>query len=313
MQGKEMKIAFGMIVFNGDYVLKQTLEQIYPFASQILIAEGPVPFWQERGFSGSMDYTNKILYDFPDPDGKIRVTHGRNNGGWFGKDDQCNGYMKFLKDDTDYLWQIDSDEVYKKEDIEKVISFLEDKKPDSVGVRPYSFFGGFDNYVGGYELATDNFLRIFKVHPGSRWATHRPPTMVHKPEFRQFPNVHVTSDELWERLGVAMYHYSYVFPSQVQSKMEYYESKVAINKIIPNYFTKVWLRWVLTDLVMAKKQEHAGGHRLVESLYCGVHEFKPEFRGDAYTMKFAGEHPEAIRRDMKELQERIENEIKPFI
>ena len=37
-----MKIAFGMIVFEGDYVLKECLEQVYPFASQILIAEGPV-------------------------------------------------------------------------------------------------------------------------------------------------------------------------------------------------------------------------------------------------------------------------------
>jgi hypothetical protein len=31
-----MKIAFGMIVFEGDYVLKQCLEQVYPFAEQIL-------------------------------------------------------------------------------------------------------------------------------------------------------------------------------------------------------------------------------------------------------------------------------------
>ena len=44
-----MKIAFGMIVFEGDYVLKECLEQVYPFASQILIAEGPVSYWQRQG------------------------------------------------------------------------------------------------------------------------------------------------------------------------------------------------------------------------------------------------------------------------
>ena len=44
-----IKIAFGMIVFEGDYVLKQCLEQVYPFATQILISEGPVEYWQSKG------------------------------------------------------------------------------------------------------------------------------------------------------------------------------------------------------------------------------------------------------------------------
>ncbi len=50
-----MKIAFGMIVFEGDYVLKECLECVYPFADQILIAEGPVRFWQEQGKTTSED------------------------------------------------------------------------------------------------------------------------------------------------------------------------------------------------------------------------------------------------------------------
>ena len=32
-----MKIAFGMIVFEGDYVLKQCLEQVYPFIYLVLL------------------------------------------------------------------------------------------------------------------------------------------------------------------------------------------------------------------------------------------------------------------------------------
>jgi len=304
-----MKIAFGMIVFNGDFVLQQCLEQVYPFASQILIAEGPVEYWRDKGNTTSTDNTNKILYDFPDPEGKIKIVHGPYNE----KDDQCNAYMKFLNDDIDYLWQIDSDEVYKTEDIEKVIAFLEDKRPDSVGVKPYSFYGGFDNFVGGFEEATDNFLRIFRVFPGSRWLTHRPPTMGHRPEYRKFPNTHITSEELWNQLGVRMFHYSYVFPTQVLTKMSYYESKVAVGKNIPNYFARVWLPWVTEDPVVVKKQQNSGGHRFVEGLYCGVHEFKPEFRGDAYTQKFGYKHPEAIERDKEKLKARIEEELKDYV
>ena len=59
-----MKIAFGMIVFESDYVLKQCLEQIYPFASQILIAEGPVEYWQQKGRETSLDGTNASEYTY---------------------------------------------------------------------------------------------------------------------------------------------------------------------------------------------------------------------------------------------------------
>ena len=68
-----MKIAFGMIVFEGDYVLKQCLEQVYPFASQILISEGPVSYWQKQGRKTSTDRTNHILDVFPDPENKITI------------------------------------------------------------------------------------------------------------------------------------------------------------------------------------------------------------------------------------------------
>ena len=298
-----MKIAFGMIVFNGDFVLQQCLEQIYPFASQILIAEGPVEYWRDKGHVISSDNTNRILYDFPDPEGKIKIVHGP----YGEKDEQCNAYMKFLNDDTDYLWQIDSDEVYKTEDIENIIEFLQEDLPDSVGVKPYSFFGGFDYYISGFEEATDNFLRIFRVFPGSRWITHRSPTMGHKPEYRQYPNVHVTSDELYTLHGVRMYHYSYVFPTQVQAKMSYYESKVARNKIIPNYFARVWLPWATSSIQSEKS--------FIEGLNCGVHEFKPEFRGDAYPLPYAASygHPEAIERDKEKLKARLEEELKVYV
>ena len=75
-----MKIAFAMIVFEGDFVLHQCLKQIYPFASQILIAEGPVKYWQDQGRTTSTDSTNSILETFPDPANKITVTHGQYAG-----------------------------------------------------------------------------------------------------------------------------------------------------------------------------------------------------------------------------------------
>ena len=72
-----MKITFGMIIFNSDFVLQEVLESVYPFAYQILIAEGPVTFWQEQGYTTSVDNYNEILHSFPDPDNKIKIVHSK--------------------------------------------------------------------------------------------------------------------------------------------------------------------------------------------------------------------------------------------
>jgi len=278
-----MKIAFGMIVFEGDYVLQQCLEQVYPYAEQILIAEGPVKYWQDKGRTTSTDATNDILKNFPDPDNKITVVHGQ----WSEKDDQCKAYMEHINDDIDYIWNLDSDEVYKSKDIEKIIKVLQDYKPTSVGVQSCSFYGGFTDYLTGFELAQDNFLRIFKYEKGSTWLTHRPPTVKYK---ENVVRRHMNSKQLFDLTGAQMYHYSYVFPRQVKTKIGYYKAKVSMNKCIDNYYEKVYLPWV------------SGNKAEVEFEYKGVHEFKPEYRGPCYTTVFTGTHPQAIERDMHILE-----------
>ena len=294
LENNQMKLAFGMIAFNSDYVLRQVLECVYPYASVIAIAQGPVGYWQDKGHKTSSDNTNNILYSFPDPTGKIKIVHGQ----WSEKDQQCNAYMKFVNEaNADYLFQIDSDECYKSEDIENVIRFLEKEQPTSCGVKPYSFYGGFDRYVTGFEQATDNFLRAFRLTPDCFWKTHRPPTIQHKSPIQQ---KHISSDQMFNEIGLMMYHYSYCFPSQVKQKMEYYESKVAINKIIPDYFNRVYLPWISSETDEERE--------MTEHLYSGTHEFKPEYRGPAFTAKFEGTHPEPIQKTLPELLKRFEDE-----
>lgn len=284
-----MKIAFGMIVFEGDYVLKQCLEQVYPFASQILIAEGPVSYWQKQGKTTSTDNTNKILDEFPDPDNKIKIIHGQFNE----KDDQCRAYMKHINEDIDYVWNLDSDEVYKTEDLKKIIKFLEDENPTSVGIQSCSFYGGFDDYLTGFELNRDNFLRIFKYTKGATWLTHRPPTIQY-PSNSGIIRKHVDSDTLYNKLGVMMYHYSYVFPHQVAKKVGYYKDSVSKENCIDNYFERVYLPWVTGNDAQKEK---------IENAFLGVHEFKPHIRGECRTAKFIQTHPDSIARDKNELMD----------
>lgn len=291
-----LKIAFGMIVFEGDYVLKEALESVYPYAEQILIAEGPVKFWQDRGRTTSMDKTNDILNNFPDPDNKISIVHGQ----FKEKDEQCRAYMPYLKDDIDYIWNLDSDEVFKGEDIQKLVQILEEEKYTSVGVRSCSFYGGFDHSIGGFELLRDNFLRIFKIYPGANWLTHRPPTIQPKEGTTTLPEKHLDSDTLWDKHGIQMYHYSYVFPTQVKNKLEYYKAKVSMHNCHPNYFNEIYLPWV-------------AGNKSVEVDWNGVHEFKPHIRPHSFTEEFKGEHPTAIKNNMSELKRRLRDELQRFL
>jgi len=293
-----MKIAFGMIVFEGDYVLKQCLEQIYEFASQILISEGPVLYWQKQGRTTSTDKTNKILDDFPDPEKKIKIIHGQ----FLEKDDQCRAYMQYINDDIDYIWNLDSDEIYKTEDLINIIDFLKKHNPTSVGVQSCSFYGGFDNYLTGFELNTDNFLRIFKYVKGATWLTHRPPTIKY-PLNSNIVKKHIDSKTLYDSIGAQMYHYSYVFPDQVFKKINYYKDSVSKQNCIDNYFKEIYLPWVIGDVDEKLK---------IEKKYMGVHEFKPSVRGECYTKKFNLSHPESINRDIKILLEEFDSQLKKY-
>ena len=294
-----LKLTFGVIVFQSDYVLKQCLESVYPYAHQILIAEGPVKYWQQQGITTSTDKTNEILNSFPDPQNKIKITHGQ----YSEKDEQCNAYMKFLDKDTDYLWNLDADEIYKSQDIENIIKLLEKEQYTSVGVKSCSFYGGFNHYITGFEEARDNFLRIFKVCPGAVWQTHRPPTILY-PNNSNIIKKHLNSDELFDKIGMKIYHYSYVFPKQVYTKMNYYMGIGGYANRISNYFFNVYMPWVLGDL--KQKVE-------IEKMYNGVHEYLPQGRGPSFTTKFIGQHPDSIKRDIVDLSCRFDKEVRHVI
>jgi hypothetical protein len=290
-----MKIAVGMIVFEGDYVLKQCLDQLYPHVDQILIAEGPVTFWQERGKVTSEDSTNQILDNYPDPENKLRVVHGQ----YKEKDDQSNAYMKLIRDDIDYLWMVDSDEVYKTQDILKIKELLALENPTSVGLQSCSFYGGFDHYLTGFELKTDNFLRIFKYVKDATWLTHRPPTMKYPDNIIK---KHISSLELFQRTGVQMYHYSYVFPTQVYTKTNYYSTFVS-GGTIPNYFRAIYLRWVRGNQI---------NRQMLEALNQGVHEWIPSRRGPCFTTRFLGQHPESIKETISELMLKFREQLSRY-
>jgi len=288
-----MKIAFCCIVFNGDYVIKEMIDCIYPYANQIIIVDGVVEYWANQGFNGSVDDTIKIIESYPDPDKKI-ILH--KNIVCKEKTGLCQNFMQSVAPDTDYIWCIDSDELFKPNAIERAIKLLEDRKPEACYLQNTTFFGGFDHILTGFERDYQ-VKRILKYREGCDYIEHRPPTLSGEDKGGLFiKNQEMTAN------GIEVYHYSYVFPKQVNDKVGYYKKCISLHNCIDDYFDLVWLRWVL----------HPEDRAFIENAYQGVHEFKPAYRGECRTELFKGEHPEPIKKSIESLKAKFYKQLDEY-
>src|SRR5690606_14789777 len=110
------------------------LRALYPFAHEIIVAEGAAPGARNiaTGDGHSRDGTLDILRRFKaeeDPEDKLTIVtaedEGHPNGFWPGeKDEQSQAYAK--RATGDYLWQVDMDEFYRAEEMARVLAMLGD-------------------------------------------------------------------------------------------------------------------------------------------------------------------------------------------
>ncbi|WP_298815789.1 glycosyltransferase family A protein [Chloroflexus sp.] len=232
------RITFGMIVLNGEPFLRYNLRAIYPFAHQIIVAEGASPRAAHAATADghSIDGTLEALYRFKaeeDPDDKLIIVTaemcGHANGFWPGeKDEQSRAYAG--RATGDWLWQIDVDEFYHPADMARVVTFLQ-QHPDTTCLcfRAYHFWGGFDYLVDGglfwhrqYQGEPwGRYRRVLRWQPGFRYDTHRPPTIVDQ----QGRDITRRRMRYADAFGVWMYHYYMVFPHQFTRKGAYYQNQ----------------------------------------------------------------------------------------
>lgn len=282
-----MKITFFLMVFNSDWVLEECLRSVMPYGDVVAV-EGPVKYWQNKGYSTSTDSTNVILDELG-----IKTIHGQ----WNEKDDMARAGSSLVATDTDFIWQLDADEIWKDGDIVRIKAMLERGNVDSMSFRMWSFYGGFERIMGGFE---ENFEvhRIQRWQPTRMWAVHRPPTVLDqngKPWREGRHMNHMATDAF----GLRFYHYSYVFPKQMAAKAEYYQAYTG-GGCIPDYMHNVYLPWVTGD---------AQARARVEDMYNGVHDQLPARRGECRTRRFDGEHPKWIAERMDTLKARFDKEL----
>ena len=233
------QVTFGMIVLNGEPFLRYNLRGLYPFAKRIVVVEGadPAAAFLASADGHSRDGTLEVLGDFKrreDPEGKVVVVtaedHGYSDGFWPGeKDEQSRAYWS--RAIGDWLWQVDVDEFYHPEDIRRILEYLTGHGDVTcLAFNAYHFWGGFEYLIDGGKYWSIHFAgephgairRVFRWNPDYRYRTHRPPTIV------DVTGQNITRRCLLNattRIGVRMYHYSMVLPSQMREKAEYYQRK----------------------------------------------------------------------------------------
>ncbi len=226
-------ISFVIIVLNGEPFTRHTLRALYPFAHEIIVAEGASP-----GAAGiasadghSTDETLSSLRSFQnleDPEGRVRVLtaedSGHPDGFWPGEKHE-QSRAAFTQATGDYVWQVDIDEFYLPEQMAQVGQLLADD-PSITGAsfRQISFWGGLDYNSDGWYLRRggDVFRRLFKWGKDYRYVTHRPPTVLddHGQDACDGNWVEATT---MESRGIRLLHYHMLLPKQVRDKMDYYQ------------------------------------------------------------------------------------------
>jgi glycosyltransferase involved in cell wall biosynthesis len=227
------RVTFGVIVLNGEPFNRYCLRAIYPFAHQIVVAEGASPAASDvaRSDGHSSDGTLDAIGAFrseEDPEGKIELVfaedEGYPDGFWPGeKLEQSRAWAR--RATGDWIWAVDIDEFYHPEDMERVLAMLSERPGvAAVSFPQLQFWGGFDYVAEGWYLRRRGgvFHRLFRWRPGYRYAAHRPPTV----EDEQGVNLRRRGwvrGRTMARAGILLHHYSLVFPKQVEEKARYYQ------------------------------------------------------------------------------------------
>jgi hypothetical protein len=264
-----VKLSANIMALNEDFWIDKQLNHIYDFFDEIVICEGTelktssgrIGFERDAVSVDGLSTSNmaEVIESFPDPDNKIKyIKIGICNN----KVDMNN--VMYNNSTGDYVWEIDADEFYHHETMDNIKNYLSSNKDvNQINFRMHHFID-FNNSIhrDGGEGWGDNaaVCRIFRKEVGNRFITHRPPTITYKT-----PGKIITREESLQN-GWIMYHYGYVFDSQVERKTSYYPDGEEKEELI-----KKW------------RLDHT----------------QPLINGSK-TKEFTGKHPEIIEKYIKE-------------
>jgi len=229
------KVTFGIIVLNGEPFTRYCLRSLYPFAHEIIVVEGgheatrAVSTPDGHSIDGTLETLRRFKAE-EDPDDKVTIV--TRDGFWpwkdeFGNDRTAQSREYARRATGDYLWQVDIDEFYRPEDVRRTLAMLAaDPTITAMSFLLATFWARPEYRCGGwYEwMGRGACHRLFKWGPGYRYVTHQPPTVCDE-RGRDLREQHWVTAAETARRGVLMYHYSLLFPRQVEQKMRLYRDE----------------------------------------------------------------------------------------
>lgn len=275
------RITFGIIVLNGEPFTRYCLRSLYPFAHQIVVVEGGHEDTQAVATPDghSVDGTLGTLRRFKaeeDPEDKVEIV--TRDGFWPKTDElgrhrtaQSRAYAE--RATGDYLWQVDIDEFYRPQDMQVVLEMLRARpKVTAVSFRTHTFWGRPEYVADCWELrrGARDYHRLFKWGPGYSYVTHEPPTVVDE-KGRDLRSLDWVRAEELARRGVFMFHYSLLFPWQVEQKVRIYRDE--------------------------KPDTHGGIVDWAEHAYFSLerpYRVHNLYRSPSWLRRFSGEHPPEV-------------------
>jgi len=260
-----MKITYGMIVVDGMPFIKHQLKLIYDYAHEIIICEGGDNTWNKiNGYRKSTDGTIEFIKSFSDPLNKIKLIQKN----WNNKNEMCHEYSK--KATGDIIWHIDIDEFVDPKHIPFIKKQFNNKRNQILSIPNFIIWGDTDTIV---EIKNKNswitnwfsFERIFRRCPG-KYIHHIPERGYYDPKSNRVLPAPTVGPQIFKSAGIFTYHFSYVLPQSVKTKLKYYNNR------IPGCIKKDWYEnifskfkenkneWIKNDFNVQPLSDNSAGY-----------------------------------------------------
>ena len=169
----------------------------------------------------STDGTTEYLAEIDELDSRVIW---RGSPAWDGKVAMVNQACAVAQ--SGLLWQIDSDEFWTAEQIQKMVRLFRDNPSRDCAYFWCRYFVGPDIVITSRDtygnFSSYEWLRVWRFEPGQRFLTHEPPRLERS---QKAPFVHAEI----EALGLVFDHHAYATEKQVAFKERYYGSEANPN------------------------------------------------------------------------------------
>ncbi len=235
------------ICYNEQEFLYYAIKAVYNFAHEIIILEGAIDEFNPKlpkEHSGiSTDGTNKILKRLKkeDKENKIKVIQKR----WKDEFKKRNEYLEHVT--GDWIFMVDSDEIYTADQLEYISYILEQEasKVETGRIHGRNFWKDFYHYYDSGPM-----YRLFKYEKGARYCQRN--LLKHAPDgpYKGKPYDHMIAHGKIQHKGIhdkvitlhpnsiMTFHYSRVHSdSKMKQKLQMVQK---LRGVQPNWFEKVW-------------------------------------------------------------------------